>query len=74
VALLPDKHREPPLSVDDQGVDHDWKRFEKREAQVEAANDGVGDRNHVEGADELVQRVLEAAVVCVVCGGRWMRA
>ena len=59
VSLLPTRHRTPPIPVTDDGEDRDWKRF-----ATEISRDQ---------GDWMVQTALEAAVGCVMCGGRWMR-
>ena len=61
VALLPTRLRRPHVAVDKSGRDTDWQRFEKATGASEASG------------DEMVQEALEAAVVCVRCGGRWAR-
>ncbi|RXK38303.1 hypothetical protein M231_04476 [Tremella mesenterica] len=59
IALLPDRLIRTPIAIDERGKERDWKRFRT-----------PIDRTR---GDWLVQEVLEAAVVCVRCGGRWAR-
>jgi general transcription factor 3C protein 4 len=60
VSLIPERHLTPPIPVSPDGADRDWERF----ADPAVAHEG----------DKLVQEALEAAVACVMCGGRWMRS
>jgi len=60
VSLLPTRHRIQPIQVTVEGEDRDWERF-----APEISRDQV---------DWMVQNLLEAAVGCIKCGGRWMRA
>lgn len=61
VSLIPQRHLTPPIPVSSDGADRDWERFGDSAVVVH------------EG-ETLVQQALEAAVACVMCGGRWMRS
>jgi len=60
VALLPSRHLRPPRTVADNRVETESSRF------AQLIDPGRG--------DWMAQTVLEAAVCCPICGGRWMRA
>ncbi|WWC89352.1 uncharacterized protein L201_004274 [Kwoniella dendrophila CBS 6074] len=62
ISLLPKKHLSVPIVVDDQGKDHDYRRFQ------------VNPEHSEENEDKLIQVALESAVCCLNCGGRWQRA
>ncbi|KAK4686225.1 general transcription factor 3C polypeptide 4, partial [Tremellales sp. Uapishka_1] len=57
ISLIPRKYGRLPIAVTEEGVEGDYKRFELKKN----AETGV------------LETVLEAAKVCVMCGGRWMR-
>ncbi|WVR07016.1 hypothetical protein IAU60_004055 [Kwoniella sp. DSM 27419] len=61
ISLLPRRHRRGPIEVDHEGLDHDYTRFQR-------------DEHRPDSDDWVVQGMLEAAVSCIVCGGRWQRA
>ena len=61
IALFPTRYVAVPVPVTDEGDDRDHQRFDR------VAGEG-------DGAGRLVDEALEAAVVCVMCGGRWVRA
>ncbi|WVQ99399.1 hypothetical protein IAU59_006532 [Kwoniella sp. CBS 9459] len=85
VSLLPRKISQPPIVVDNQGVDHDFQRFELHARVAHSTNDGSAPartrgngRSEVEvvgdDGDWIVQEALEGATCCINCGGRWQRA
>lgn len=66
ISLLPPSIVSLPIAVDESGRDTDHTRFEKKMT-------GKGRGGKTEAGIGLAEELLEAAVVCLRCGGRWVR-